>query len=68
MRGQRAKILGNICMDMFMIDVTDIAGVTVGDEVTLFGDGLPVTELSDLAETIPYELTCSVSKRVKRIY
>ena len=55
-------------MDMFMIDVTDIAGVTVGDEVTLFGDGLPVTELSDLAETIPYELTCSVSKRVKRIY
>lgn len=67
-RGQRANILGNICMDMFMIDVTDIAGVTVGDEVTLFGDGLPVTELSELAGTIPYELTCSVSKRVKRIY
>jgi len=45
-----------------------LTNIHVGDEVTLFGEGVPVTEVSDLAGTIPYELTCSVSKRVKRIY
>lgn len=65
---KRAKIIGNICMDMFMVDVTHIDDIHVGDEVVLFGENLPVTELSDKIGTIPYEITCSVSKRVKRIY
>jgi alanine racemase len=67
-RGQRAPIIGNICMDMFMIDISDLKNVEIDDEVTLFGEDLPVTELADILGTIPYELTCSVSKRVRRIY
>ena len=68
-RGKRAKIVGNICMDMFMVDITHIEHVAVGDQVTLFGDDPSATELASLIGTIPYELTCSLSKkRVKRIY
>lgn len=67
-KGQRAKIAGTICMDMFMADITDIENVKVGDEVILFGHDLPVTELAEKIGTIPYELTCSMSKRVKRLY
>jgi alanine racemase len=55
-------------MDMFMIDISDLKNVEIDDEVTLFGEDLPVTELADILGTIPYELTCSVSKRVRRIY
>lgn len=68
-RGKRAKIIGNICMDMFMVDITHIEHVAVGDQVTLFGDDPSATELAALIGTIPYELTCSLSKkRVRRIY
>ena len=68
-RGKRAKIVGNICMDMFMVDITHIEHVAVGDQVTLFGDDPTATELAELIGTIPYELTCSLSKkRVRRIY
>ena len=65
--GKRAPYVGNICMDVCMIDVTDIA-CQEGDRVEIFGDNLPVTELSDLLQTIPYEILTSVSNRVKRIY
>lgn len=59
---------GRICMDMSMIDLTDLPQVDVGDEVEVFGPGNPVERLADLAGTIPYELTCAVSKRVPRVY
>ena len=65
--GQKAPYLGNICMDVCMIDVTDIP-CQEGDRVEIFGDDLPVTVLSDVLDTIPYEVLTSVSNRVKRVY
>ena len=65
--GQKADYVGNICMDVAMIDVTDIA-CNEGDQVEIFGQNLPVTELSATLETIPYEVLTGVSNRVKRVY
>ena len=65
--GKRCPIVGNICMDACMIDVTDTQ-CKVGDRVEIFGDNIPVTELSDALGTIPYEVLTSISTRVKRIY
>ena len=65
--GRPAPYLGNICMDVCMIDVTDV-DCKEGDTVEIFGDNLPVTQLSDLLGTIPYEILTSVSERVKRVY
>ena len=65
--GQKAPYVGNICMDVAMIDVTDI-DCHEGDTVEIFGDNLPVTVLSDILDTIPYEILTGVSNRVKRIY
>jgi alanine racemase len=65
--GQRAEYVGNICMDVALIDVTDIP-CQEGDRVEIFGRNLPVTVLSDVMQTIPYEVLTSVSNRVKRIY
>ena len=65
--GQKAPYVGNICMDVCMIDVTDI-DCREGDKVIIFGDDLPVTTLSEVLGTIPYEILTSVSGRVKRIY
>ena len=59
---------GRICMDMCMIDLTDLPQVDVGDEVEVFGKRSSVERLAALAGTIPYELTCAVSKRVPRVY
>lgn len=59
---------GKICMDMCMIDLTDKMSVDVGSEVEIWGKNNPINELASLAGTIPYELTCAVSKRVPRIY
>ena len=64
---KKAPYVGNICMDVAMIDVTDIP-CKEGDSVEIFGDNLPVTALSDVLGTIPYEILTSVSERVKRIY
>ena len=63
-----APIRGRICMDMSMIDLTDMPGVDVGDEVEVFGERNPIEVMADMAGTIPYELVCAVSKRVPRIY
>ncbi len=72
LRGKRVPQVGRICMDMCMLDVTDVPGVRPGDEVTIFGtgrDGGPTAkELADLAGTIPYELLCGISLRVPRLY
>lgn len=59
---------GKICMDMCMIDLTDKMNVDVGSEVEIFGARNPIETLSEIACTIPYELTCAVSKRVPRMY
>jgi len=65
--GQKASYMGNICMDVCMIDVTGIP-CAEGDPVEIFGDQLPVTTLSDILDTIPYEVLTAVSNRVKRVY
>jgi len=68
-----APIIGNICMDLCMIDITDIfkegvANVQEGDEVIIFGDEYPLTKLAEDLGTIPYEILTSLSRRVKRVY
>jgi alanine racemase len=65
--GQQADYVGNICMDVAMVDVTDIP-CQEGDTVEIFGEHLPVTVLSDKLGTIPYEVLTGVSNRVKRVY
>lgn len=65
--GTRCPTVGNVCMDMTMIDVTK-AQASEGDEVTIFGIELPITELAKQMETIPYEILTGISERVKRIF
>ncbi len=65
--GHKAPYVGNICMDVCMIDVTDIP-CKEGDSVIIFGEELPVSRLAELLDTIPYEILTGVSQRVKRIY
>ena len=67
-RGNLASIVGNICMDMTMIDITNIHDTEEGDEVMVFGNELPVQELAGWANTIPYEVISTISRRVKRVY
>mgnify|MGYP001122316581 CR=1 FL=1 len=67
-KGGDAPQRGRICMDMCMVDLTDLPEVQVGDELEIFGHTHPVEELAKLAGTISYELTCAVSKRVPRVY
>ncbi len=72
-RGERAQVAGTVCMDWFMLDVTHIPGVSVGDEVILMGcdqqgNCIRAEELAQWAGTIPYELFCGISKRVPRVY
>jgi len=83
LRGKRVDIVGVVCMDMMMVDVTDVAGAAVGDLVTLIGtdpgpggavaspgraDTITVDELAGWAGTINYEILCGISKRVPRVY
>lgn len=65
--GRKAPIIGNICMDTCMIDITGI-DAHEGDTVTVFGEGAPVGEMADVLGTIPYEIMTGISTRVKRIY
>lgn len=65
--GMKAPVIGNVCMDMTMVDVTGISAHE-GDEVIIFGEGLPIQELAERIETIPYEILTSTSTRVKRIF
>ncbi len=70
--GERVPIRGRICMDQFMVDVTDVPDVRVGDEVVLIGrqgkKEITATELADLMGTINYEIVCRVGRRVRRVY
>lgn len=65
--GQRAKVIGNVCMDLAMIDVTNLEAKE-GDVVEIFGDNLTVSEVAGWLKTISYEVLTSVSRRVKRVY
>lgn len=65
---QLVPVIGTICMDMFMVDVTGIPGIKEGDEVIIFGKELPVQSVAAAAETIPYEIMTGISQRVRRVY
>lgn len=67
-QGKRAPIAGRVCMDLTMVDVTDLSEVKLGEKVCLWGEDLPVSEVAEWAGTISYELLCGVSKRVPRTY
>jgi Alr-MurF fusion protein len=66
-KGKRAPVIGNICMDMLMLDVTGL-NVLPGDEVEFFGPDISITEVAEKAGTIPYEILTGISQRVKRVY
>ncbi|MGN6476221.1 MAG: bifunctional UDP-N-acetylmuramoyl-tripeptide:D-alanyl-D-alanine ligase/alanine racemase [Flavipsychrobacter sp.] len=66
--GKPAKLVGVVCMDMCMIDVSDIAEAKEGDDVIVFSPELPLTQLATWADTIPYEMMTGISQRVKRVY
>ncbi len=65
--GKKAPIVGRVCMDQCLVDITDIPNAEIGNEVILFGKDLPVEEISNLIGTINYETVCDVSNRVERI-
>ncbi len=67
-KGGFAPQVGSICMDMCMVDLTELPEAGVGSEVEIFGERSSIYALSDAAQTIPYELLCAVSKRVPRVY
>jgi alanine racemase len=66
--GQKCKVLGNICMDMSMIDISNLKGAKVGDEVEVFGSNISVAEIADQIGSITYEVLTMVSERVKRVF
>jgi alanine racemase len=66
--GKLAPVIGTVCMDMTMIDVTGMDGIREGDEVIIFGKKLPLPQLAAWAGTIPYEVMTGISQRVKRVY
>lgn len=65
--GQRARLVGRVSMDMITIDITDLKNVSIGDTVTLWGEGLPVAEVAHWSDTIGYELTTRMPARTSRI-
>ncbi|HEX5412229.1 MAG TPA: alanine racemase [Terriglobia bacterium] len=71
-RGRVARIVGNISMDLTLLDVTDVPGVDIGDEIVLLGQSdhcsITALEIADLVGTVPYEILCSIGRRVPRIY
>ncbi len=67
-KSKLVPIIGNICMDMCMLDISGIKGAEEGDEVIVFGEGLSIDQLAEWCGTIPYEILTNVSQRVKRVY
>ena len=69
-KGKPCSIVGRVCMDQTMIDVSSVEELSVGDEITVFGKGSPVSvyDYSELHETIPHEVMCNIAMRVPRVY
>ena len=68
LKDKLAPVVGNVCMDMTMLDITDLNDAKEGDEVIVFGEALPLSKIAEWAETIPYEIMTGISQRVKRVY
>jgi alanine racemase len=71
-RGRRAPVVGAVCMDLTMVDLTDIPGAAIGDEAILWGGAgeamISVNDIARIAQTISYEMLCTVGRRVPRVY
>ena len=71
-KGQYAPVIGNVCMDQLMLDITDIEGVNMGDEVIVMGSSgdkcVSAEEIAALMGTINYEVVCGIGKRIPRVY
>ena len=71
-RGKRCRLLGRVCMDWILADVTDLPDVAPGEDVTLLGgrddDVITANEMAEMVGTIPYEILCGVSRRIARVY
>lgn len=67
-RGKKAPVVGNVCMDMMMVDISHIADVREGDEAIIFGNEMPIQQLASKIDTIPYEILTNTSERVKRVF
>jgi Alr-MurF fusion protein len=68
LNGKFVSIVGNVCMDMTMLDITEHSTAREGDEVIVFGENLPLSLLASWSQTIPYEIMTGISQRVKRVY
>lgn len=66
--GNKCPIIGRVCMDQFMVDVTEVSDIKIGDEAVLMGEGITIDSLAQMAGTISYELCCTVGRRVPRAY
>jgi alanine racemase len=66
-QGKKAPVIGNVCMDMVMVDISEIEA-QAGDEAIIYGPDIPLKDLADRIGTIPYELLTNISTRVKRVY
>ncbi|GMQ25572.1 bifunctional UDP-N-acetylmuramoyl-tripeptide:D-alanyl-D-alanine ligase/alanine racemase [Algoriphagus sp. oki45] len=67
-KGEKAPVIGNVCMDMTMVDISQIPEVREGEQAIIYGEGIPLRDLADRIGTIPYELLTNISSRVKRVY
>ncbi len=67
-KGNLCPIIGNVCMDLIIVDVSQVPNIEVADEVTLFDKALPIEKLAKVSQTIPYEILCGISARIKRNY
>jgi alanine racemase len=63
--GHRAPLMGRVSMDMISVDLRGVPGARVGDPAVLWGEGLPIEEIAEWADTIPYQLTCAITARVQ---
>ena len=66
--GEKAPVVGRVCMDVCMVDITGLSEVKPGDEVEIYGPHVPIEDAAGLAGTIQYELLCALTPRVKRHY
>ena len=66
-KGRKVPVIGNVCMDMCMADITGIDAVT-GDEAEIFGENISISEIAEICQTIPYEILTSIPGRVKRVF
>ncbi|HRG66578.1 MAG TPA: alanine racemase C-terminal domain-containing protein, partial [Saprospiraceae bacterium] len=64
----KVPVIGNVCMDLSMIDLTHAGAVAEGDEVILFGKDLPIEDMASACDTIPYEILCRIAPRIQRRY